>query len=271
MGRVAILADIHGNVPALEAVIKDIAEQRVEEVIVAGDLVGRGPQGAEVIDRVKALGWPCVRGNHEDYMLGFLRREVPEEWWHQPVWSASVWMTERLTHHQRFMEGLPFSLVTTQDPTIRVVHGSPTANNEGIGPWTDDDVLQKHYDAVAETTLVCAHTHRPLLKPLPTGGQVVNVGSVGMPFNGDWRAQYALFDPTGGLPVVTFRQVPYDRQELLDLYESSGFLAEGGVTAHLLRIEIQTAKSHLVPFLKWAQTHHHAPTIANIPLFLESV
>ena len=55
MGRVAILADIHGNMPALEAVIEDIAEQRVEEVIVAGDLVGRGPQGAEVIDRIKGL------------------------------------------------------------------------------------------------------------------------------------------------------------------------------------------------------------------------
>ena len=78
MSRVAIISDVHGNVPALEAVLEDLERRPVDEVIVGGDLVGRGPEGSKVVARIRATGWPNVRGNHEDYLLGFRRGRVPD-------------------------------------------------------------------------------------------------------------------------------------------------------------------------------------------------
>ncbi len=75
MARIAVIADIHGNMPALEAVISDLADQAVDEVLVGGDLVGRGPEGSRVVKRVRELGWPAIGGNHEDYLLAFRRGE----------------------------------------------------------------------------------------------------------------------------------------------------------------------------------------------------
>ncbi len=73
MHKIAVLADIHGNLPALEAVLADIDAQRPDEVLVGGDLVGRGPQGSAVVRCIRERGWRAVRGNHEDYLLGFRR------------------------------------------------------------------------------------------------------------------------------------------------------------------------------------------------------
>ena len=78
--RIAILADIHANMPAFEAVIADIEQQSPDEIIIAGDLVGRGPQGSAVVERVIELGWPSVRGNHEDYLINFFHERIPSEW-----------------------------------------------------------------------------------------------------------------------------------------------------------------------------------------------
>ena len=95
--RLAILSDIHGNLPALEAVHDHIRRQSVDEVLVAGDLVGRGPQGSAVVRYVRAQDWPTLKGNHEDYLLDFRHRRVPEAWWQLDEWSASRWLAAELT------------------------------------------------------------------------------------------------------------------------------------------------------------------------------
>ena len=92
MPRIAVIADIHANMPALEAVIRDIEQQEIDEVLVGGDLVGRGPQGSAVVKRIIEEGWAGVRGNHEDYLLNFRRRTVREEWLTAEEWSALRWM-----------------------------------------------------------------------------------------------------------------------------------------------------------------------------------
>jgi len=254
MTRVAILADIHGNIPALEAVVTDIASQGVDEVLVGGDLVGRGPQGSEVIRRVRQLGWPSVRGNHEDYLLTFHCGQVPPDWLEAEEWSASRWMADELADSDvPYLQSLPFSVRSQQLPHLHLVHASPHSNNDGIGPWTSVRHMQRHLDAIEESVLVCAHTHRPLHQRF-ADGQVVNVGSVGLPFNGDQRAQYAILEEIAGETEIEFRQVEYDLESILRIYESSGFLAEGGVTARLLMLELEKAQPFLVPFLHWAST-----------------
>lgn len=274
MTRIAIFADVHGNVPALEAVLADIAGQGVDEVLVAGDLVGRGPQGSRVARRIRELGFPTIGGNHEDYMLDFRRGEVPAEWIEADEWAASRWMAAELSEDDAaYLAALPFSLVR---PGLRLVHGTPRSKREGIGPWTSDEKLEAHLGEVPEPMLVCAHTHRPLVREL-TAGTVVNVGSVGLPFNGDRRAQYAIFTRAGGAGgaadsdvrwQVEFRQVGYDLDRIFAIYESSGFLAHGGITARLLRLELEHARPLLVPFLQWTRARGVPPTDEDLEPFL---
>jgi len=278
MSSVAVIADIHGNPFALEAVIEDINAVGVDEVIVAGDLVGRGPFGSVVVDRISGLGWTCIRGNHEDYLLGFHRREVPDTWWETDEWAASRWMASELkARHYSFIDALPFSTTSTATPRLRVVHGSPESHSEGLGSWTKDEKIDHHLKSIEESILVCAHTHRPMVRHRPQGS-VVNIGSTGLPFNGDWRAQYAIFyqgprraghaDELKGW-AVELRQVEYDRDAFLEAYRSSGFLENGGVSAALLMAEVKTARPHRVPFLVWARTLKIAPTPEKLEDFFD--
>jgi len=273
MARIAVLSDIHGNVPALEAVLADLETVAPDEVLVGGDLVGRGPQGTAVVRRIAELGWRTIRGNHEEYLLDFQRGNVPSAWLHAAEWSAARWMASELgAEEARWIEALPFSLTSQAAPGLRLVHGTPSSTREGIGPWLSDRRLGEHLAEVEETLLVCAHTHRPLHRRVD-GGQVVNVGSVGLPFNGDQRAQYAVFEPAGPESEdawhVELRQVPYDRERILRIYDETGFLAEGGVTARLLRLELEHAAPVLVPFLKWSEVRGRTPEEAELGTFLE--
>lgn len=254
MKRVAVIADIHGNPQAFDAVAADIDSQGVDEVLVAGDLVGRGPFGGVVVERVLARGWRAIRGNHEDYLLNFRRQTVPARWLVTEEWAASRWMAAELDDaHVDYIDSLPMTMTSSTDPRLRLVHGSPAGYNDGLGPWSSDAELEAHLASVEEAVLVCAHTHRPMVRQL-AGGLVVNVGSVGLPFNGDWRAQYAIltWDAAAERWEVDLRQVPYDRQDFLDAFVASGFLGEGMITAALLKREVEQSRPWLVPFLKWA-------------------
>ncbi len=269
MNRIAVIADIHANPFALEAVLADIADRGVDETVVAGDLVGRGPLGSSVVQRVQSENLKSVRGNHEDYMIAFKNREVPEEWLEIPEWSCARWMAAELSEDDYlFIESLPFTMTAEADSNIRIVHGSPRSNNEGIGPWTDRESLVEHLDSVEEPVLVCAHTHRPGVWQVDER-MIVNVGSVGLPFNKDSRAQYALFEGAGSTWDVELVKVDYDRQQLLEAYDSTGFLAEGGATSLLLKREVEEATPFLVPFLRWAEVVDVRPTPDAIPEFLD--
>jgi len=266
MRRIAVIADIHGNLPALEAVLDDISRAKIEEILVAGDLVGRGPEGSAVVARIRSLGLPTIGGNHEDYVLAARHGELPSAWHDTDVWDAARFMASELeAEHADYLAALPFSLAREG---FLLVHGTPASNRDGIGPWTEDTEIRHHLQAVAEPMLVCAHTHRPLIRRFGPRC-VVNVGSVGLPFNRDHRAQYGVLeqDVKGWKPQL--RQVPYDIERILEIYQTSGFLEQGGVTAKLLRLEIQHAAPVLVPFLTWAEATGTPPDSSRLGAFFD--
>jgi predicted phosphodiesterase len=259
--RLAIIADIHSNVSALEAILADLKQQEVAETIVAGDLVNRGPETSAVLNRLVPLGWRTIMGNHEDLMLQFLEGRADPAWYDDPWWASSRFAASQInsTWH-RYIASLPPQLLVHPPGTtpIRVVHGSPRHFMEGIGPKTPAELLDTMLENVAEPLLVCAHTHYAMIRP---HGQtlVVNTGAVGLPFNRDTRAQYALFDWTADHWQITLRQVEYDRAATEAAYQHTGFLQSGGLGARLLLHELQTARPYLVPFWKFC-------TEANRPL-----
>jgi predicted phosphodiesterase len=269
MNRIAILSDIHGNLPAFEAVLNDVARRGIRDVVLAGDLVGRGPQGSAVVARAQELGLRSVRGNHEDYLLDFRKGKIPDTWNYTEEWACARWMANELTESSaQFIDAFPFSMTAGFDDSIRIVHGSPESYNEGIGNWLTGQEIEHHLNAVEESVLICAHTHRAAVWEFPHG-LVVNVGSVGMPFNGDTRAQYAVLEYRGDRWHAEICRVHYAHEELLGVYESSGFLEAGGATSALLRYEIEYARPFLVPFLKWAAQLNRTPTFEYLEEFLK--
>jgi putative phosphoesterase len=269
MTRIAVISDIHGNPVALDAVIDDIEQRDIDEVLVGGDLVGRGPLGSAVVERIAERQWACVRGNHEDYLINFFKKDVPPEWLVTDEWAASRWMAAELDEaHIEYMDALPFTVSSSLEPSLRLFHGSPDSHSDGIGDWTSESKLERHWDAIDEHVLACAHTHRPLVRDVK-GGLIVNVGSVGLPFNGDWRAQYAIFEFDGLDWDVEFATVEYDRDRFLESYERTGFLQEGDVTARLLKMEVEDARPYLVPFLKWAEYTNRTPNATQLAPFLD--
>jgi len=269
MRSIAVLSDVHGNMPALEAVLADIHECAPDEVLVGGDLVGRGPEGSKVAKRIRELGWMCVRGNHEDYLLGFRHRRVPEPWLHTEEWAASRWMAAELDDEDvAYLEALPLSVKPRIAKELLLVHGSPRSNDEGLGPWCSESFLEDCIASLDERVLVCAHTHRPLLRRFDSG-LIANVGAVGLPFNRDRRAQYAILREDAGEWSVDFRRVDYDLDRTMAIYETSGFLAAGGITARLLAMELEHAAPFLVPFMKWAEAKGRPARISEIDSFLD--
>lgn len=269
MRRVAILGDIHGNLPALDAVLAHVRAQPVDEVLVSGDLVGRGPAGTAVTERIMATGWRSVRGNHEDYTLAFKRDHIEDAWRHEEEWAASRWMGAELSDEAAdWLEALPLDLHSSVAPTLWLTHGTPASNRDGLMPETPDRVLEDHLDTSGQRVILCGHTHRPMHRSLGDR-HVINVGSVGLPFNRDTAAQYAIVTIDEGHLDVAFQRVPYDVDETLRWYERSGFLEEGGITSTLLAMELRHASPCLVPFLAWARRTEHPATRASLPVFLE--
>ncbi len=267
--RIAVLADIHANLFALDAVIDDLDRQHVDEVLIGGDIVGRGPMGSAAVQRIRERGWQSVRGNHEDYLLSFYHGDIPEAWHTLSEWSAARWMARELDKDSaEFIASLPFSRTSSLTNELRLVHGSPSSHSEGIGIWTPAEDIERHFAAVDEKIILCAHTHHPMERRT-AAGLIVNAGSVGLPFNGDARAQYVILTREKTCWTTEFRQVPYDREAITHHYKSSGFLEEGGITAALLLLEIEHARPFLVPFLRWANARQLAVIDRYLPDFLQ--
>lgn len=268
--RLAIIADIHGNLPALEAVLADVAAQQVDQLVVAGDLVNRGPQSAAILERLVPFGLPTILGNHEDLLSQFIDGRVDPAWLDDPWWAATRFAAREIgTAWLPYMTALPSYILFEESgiTPLRIVHGSPRHFMEGIGPQTPPSALDEMLAPAPEPFLICAHTHVGMIRE-HNDTLIVNTGAVGLPFNQDPRAQYALltWDGTEWQPALRF--VEYDRSETEAAYEQTGFLRAGGVSAWLLRQELRTARPYLVPFWKYCTDRSLPLDASSLDLFL---
>ena len=255
--RVAILADIHGNLPALEAVLDDVERHRVERLVVNGDLVNRAPEGAAVVRRLLALGAELTLGNHDDLMRALVEADpsVPDAFHSDPFWEANRWCAREL-EAAGLVSALASAPMTVRiaarnAPTVLVSHGSPRHFREGFGRYLSDAVLSEIAQMHPADVYVGSHTHQPMRK---RWGRltVLNTGAVGVPFNRDGRAQYLLLELVDGAWQATFRRVAYDLDAALSSFERGDYLERGGLLARLFRDEIRDARSYLVPYQMWA-------------------
>ncbi len=255
--KLAVLSDIHGNLAALEEVADHVQRWQADVVVVAGDIVNRGPRSPEclqfVLERERHDGWQVIRGNHEEYIINVARAPKPREGLEECVRENVVWVYQQLSTIEP-LEAMP-QIVSFTDPSggeVRIAHASMRHNRDNILENTPDDLLREQI-APAPRLFCCGHTHRPVIRRIDAT-LVVNVGSVGLPFDGNVRASYGqlTLSPDGWQARIA--RVDYNREQTKRDYEASGFLRDSGPVAPLIYNEFLTAYPRLFTFIQRFQS-----------------
>jgi diadenosine tetraphosphatase ApaH/serine/threonine PP2A family protein phosphatase len=210
--RVAAVYDVHGNLPALEAVLGEV---ETDAILVGGD-VSSGPFPRETLERLQAYGPRVhfVRGN-ADRVLDFAGANDSELWV-----RGRYWVAERLGEEQlAFLAGLPLDLRLDVDGLgpVRFCHGAPGSDEEVITRVTSDDRLRGLLAGVEERTVVCGHTHIQFDRVLDEF-RVLNAGSVGAPYEGRPGAYWLELGPE-----VTFHRTEYDVEAAVAAIRETGY------------------------------------------------
>jgi putative phosphoesterase len=205
--RVAALADVHGNAPALEAVLAEVSREHVDLIVFCGDLTW-GPLPAETLALVRALDVPArfVRGN-ADRKVGI----EPE--------GRGPWMAAHHDEEQTaFVNGFDSYVVVDVDGlgSTRFVHGSPRSDEECVTPETPAERVSEFMAGVPERVVVTAHVHVSYDREIGDV-RLVGPGSVGRPYEGEPGARWALLGPG-----VELRRTEFDYETTAALYRTSG-------------------------------------------------
>lgn len=244
--KIAILSDIHGNWPALEAAATDIDAWQPDMVVVNGDVVNDGPSNVAcwryVTRRRQEDGWRVLRGNHEEYVAEWRDPATPRRGPAYELIRVSRWTYEQFNGDVDALADLPESWDWTAPDGSKLVamHGTLLGNRAGIYPFTTDEAIRQRVDTTA-AVFVTAHTHVPHVRQLDRT-LVVNVGSVGIPGDGDGRAAYGrlTWRPEQGWRAA-IRRVAYDRAAAERDYFTSGFIDGVGPEAELSLVQFRMA------------------------------
>jgi putative phosphoesterase len=230
MAAVAVITDIHGNLPALEAALRRIDELGIERVYCGGDLVGYGPHPNEVCALIAKRGIPTIHGNYDyaiardliDCGCAYVDQRDRELGQRSVDWTLAHTGEEA----KAFMRGLPFDLrFSVRDADVHLVHGSPRKVNE----YLFEDKPARLYERLASAedagTLVAGHTHRPWIQEY--GGVLfVNCGSIGKPKDGDPRGSFAVLEPDRDRVAARIERFAYDADAVAREVAASGLPAE---------------------------------------------
>lgn len=217
--KIAVIADIHGNLPALEAVLDDLKAEAPDAIVNLGDCVSGPLWPQETAERLMAENWLTVRGNHDRQLF-----ERPVE----KLGASDAFALERLdARASKWLQDLPATALLDD---IFLCHGTPrrddvylTEKVEGPkGHLASEPEILEGLDGEAAPLVLCGHTHIPRLIRLSTGQTVLNPGSVGLPSYdddhpmrhameaGSPHARYAIFRRRGRQFDFTFRAIEYD-------------------------------------------------------------
>jgi putative phosphoesterase len=212
--RIAVIGDVHANLPAFRAVLDDVARIGAEALYCVGDVVGRGPHPNEVVDEVRRLEIPTVQGNWDE-AIGMDREQTGAAWATaeaEAEGNASMrWSSEQLTEENKaWLRQLPQTMrLTIAGRSVYLFHGSPLKESEYLWASRPSRVLARIASDEADDLFCFGHTHEAFHRVV---GQAhfVGCGSVGCGTEGDARARYAVIYIGEPDISVGFRSVDYD-------------------------------------------------------------
>ena len=214
MRRVAVITDLHANLPALQAALARIDELGVDAIYCGGDLVGYGPHPNEVCALIAEREIPTIYGNYDyaiardldDCGCAYVTAHDRELGQRSVDWTVA----HTAQASKDFMRALPFDLrFAVGDSAVHLVHGSPRKVNEYLFEDKPPSLYERLAAAEDAGVLVFGHTHKPWVRDYG-GVRFVNCGSVGKPKDGDPRGAFAVLDAEGAEVRVTIERVDYD-------------------------------------------------------------
>ena len=231
--RTAVLADLHANLPALEAVLDDALALGCDTIWCVGDVVGRGPHPGAVIEELRRMDLPTVQGTWDDAVA--MRREHPGVTW--PSHEAEAeglasleWTIAHLSEDQRgWLRQLPATLrFEVEDRSVLLFHGSPLRQSDYLWEDRPSRVFARHSSDQGDDLLCFGNTHEAFHR-LVGKSHFVAAGAVGCGTPEDLTARYAVVDMAGPELMVNFRSVPYD------YFSVEADLRAAGLSPNLLR------------------------------------
>ncbi len=227
--KIAVLGDIHSNLPALEAVLEDLSSQGINQVYCVGDLVGYGPKPNEVIEIIKAKRIVTVMGNYDDavaFNLPVCGCNYKSDAERRRGEMSLSWTKAKLTQENRaFLQELPEELsVSLGNRHLLLFHGSPRALNEYLYDFDDVEVFRDIIINYPADIYIFGHTHMPYIKKI-SDKLFINAGSVGLPKDGNPEACYAIVEISAETKV-TFKRVSYPAEQTAEDIIKAGLTEE---------------------------------------------
>jgi putative phosphoesterase len=201
--RLAIVSDIHGNLPALEAVLADLEEVGPDLVVLGGDLALGGPNPVEVVDRLRGLGWPSVLGNTDEALD---ESRIPER--ARGFVAGPAARTREMLGPQR-VAWLTSQPLEWRGEGVAVVHAAPGDCWAIVPHDASDDQLRETYGPLGVPTAAYGHIHHAYVRSL-NDVTIVNSGSVSLSLDGDIRATYVVIEDAR----VEHRRVAYELERV---------------------------------------------------------
>jgi putative phosphoesterase len=205
--RVAALYDVHGNLPALDAVLAEVEQEGVDAIVLGGDCI-HGPQPVQTLRRLQALGGRAIwiSGNTDRLIAGDDAGDSLHRWVATALGDESVAFLEELPLTRRLeVDGLGDTLFC---------HATPRSDEELVTPLTPDERLAEILEGVEADAVVVGHTHMQQDRVV-AGIRWINAGSVGLPYEDDIKAFWALLGPK-----VELRRTPFDVEAAIGAFEA---------------------------------------------------
>ena len=265
--RLAVLADVHGNLPAFEAALAAARREAPDLLVIAGDVVNGGPDSRACWQLARAEADLLLRGNHERYAID---RGTPagDPAWLGPRFRPLGWTVAELDGLLADVRAAPIEVRV--DEAVYVMHAAPGDDHVGVFPWTPDAELTARFDGVAAELLVRAHNHLPFHRSLPDGRLLVSAGAVGLALAGRPEAQWVLVTRERASWRVEHRSEPYDVAAALRRYDDSGYLDAAGPVGALFRREAATGAHQLVPFMRFEKAWREVRDLPDDDAALEA-
>jgi putative phosphoesterase len=222
--RVALIGDVHANLPALEAVLAHAREGGATRIWNIGDFVGYGPFPDEVVRRLRREGAIGIAGNYDLKVLKFKKKQDKWRTSKRPEkWLAFKWAYEHLSKESRmYLRSLSQELrMRVAGRKILLTHASPASNEEHLTPDTPTERLRELAVMADADLVICGHSHQPFTRQVQDVW-FINTGSVGRPDDGDPRAAYAVLTIEPDVFEVCHYRVEYDVARVVAAIRAEG-------------------------------------------------
>lgn len=223
--KIAFLSDIHGNAIALESVLEDIEKKKVDKICVLGDLCYRGPEPKRSLDLIRSLDAQVIKGNADEWVVrGVQKGEVPDTALEimnlERDWTASQLDPSAI----QYLRDLPVELMLEASGVlIHAFHATPSSLFDVVKPSDNDEHIRSSLMSSTDAEIyVYAHIHKPYIRYMG-GKAVINIGSVGLPFDGLPKASYAIVEIQDENIQTSIQRVSFDVDNVVKKYKEVNY------------------------------------------------